>query len=42
MFQKDYNSYMIAGNAWKLKFTVVNKLTGEIYAETSAKYDLSS
>ena len=30
---------MIAGNAWKL---VVNKLTGETYAETSAKYDLSS
>ena len=36
------NSYDSWQNAWKLKFTVGNKLAGNTYAETSAKYDLAS
>ena len=39
---KKTNSYDSWQNAWKLKFTVGNKLAGNTYAETSAKYDLAS
>ena len=40
--QKTTNSYYSWQKSWKLKFTVENKLAGNTYAKTSAKYDLAS